>query len=78
MGDESAQLTGTAPQKALAKLGDDPAAGLAAQAAAFETHEDPRCTAILMQMLQCYASCQSGVESSCGSIWGEIYEKICM
>jgi hypothetical protein len=75
---DSARLTGSAPQKAIAKLGDDPAAALAARAADFSTHSDPRCNAILNKMLECYCACMGGVESACGSIWGEIYEQICL
>ncbi|MGN6815020.1 MAG: hypothetical protein ACTHK3_02905 [Solirubrobacterales bacterium] len=80
---ESADGVHGRAQTQLSLLGDDPAAALATHARGFieaqklESADDGLCDALFNLMLEAYVCCFGGVEASCGTLWGDLYERHC-
>lgn len=79
---DTATRAGSKAREEIARLGDDPAAGLSASARGFldsmvDEEDDGLCKALFNLMLEAYVCCFGGVEASCGTLWGDLYERHC-
>jgi hypothetical protein len=79
---DAATRAGGRAREEIGKLGGDPAAGLATNVRGFleamvREEDDGLCKALFNLMLEAYVCCLGGVEASCGTLWGDLYERHC-
>lgn len=81
--DAGDSLAERAARDPFGELGEDPATSLGAKANEFaenggvEFADDGLCGALFNLMMEAYVCCFGGVEASCGTLWGELYERHC-